>query len=89
MLTGPAPQAAPPADVDPAHAGLLGQWREAIGDPAAPGGVPFLAAGGHSLAAMRLVAFVHATDGVRLSVRDIMRARDVGELAELVGSGAR
>ena len=75
---------------DRAHIDRL--WTRALAPDAAelqppPRGVPFSAAGGHSLAAARIVAGIRAELGRRVSLADLLRADPTpDELAAMVAA---
>jgi amino acid adenylation domain-containing protein len=87
----PAPDAAAGDPVtigprNPTESALVQIWAEALKrDPAAIGVTDdFLALGGHSLIAIRILGKISRTFGLRLPLRTLFDAPQIGQLAELV-----
>ncbi|MDI5941027.1 AMP-binding protein, partial [Micromonospora sp. DH15] len=86
----PAPGAADadgPADADPVTRAVAGVWARLLG--AAPGpDTDFLAAGGNSHAAMRLVAALRAELGRAVDTRDVFAGRTLAGLVQRITAAA-
>ncbi|SIM62576.1 non-ribosomal peptide synthetase [Micromonospora cremea] len=76
--------AAEPAG-DPVAAAVAGIWTRLLGVPPGPD-TDFLAAGGNSIAAMRLVAALRAELGRQLDTREVFTRRTFGRLVEGVAA---
>ncbi|GAA2988559.1 non-ribosomal peptide synthetase [Streptosporangium longisporum] len=70
---GTHPDAATGADADPVTAGVLELWEQELGAPGALGD-HFIRSGGDSLAATRLVDRIGSRYGVRIRLRDFLKA---------------
>lgn len=68
--------------------GLAGLWQQVLGGPPPEPDEDFFAAGGHSIAAMRLVAEIRARLGRDVSVEDIFAGRTLAGLAARVAAAA-
>jgi mycobactin peptide synthetase MbtE len=69
-------------------AGLAAVWQTVLGGPPPEPEEDFFAAGGHSIAAMRLVAEIRHQLGRDVSVEDIFTGRTFAGLAERVAAAA-
>ncbi|WP_406065681.1 amino acid adenylation domain-containing protein [Micromonospora sp. NBC_00860] len=77
--------AAVPSDLtdDPVAAAVAGIWTRLLGTPPGPD-TDFLAAGGNSIAAMRLVAALRDELGRQVDTREVFALRGFGRLVEQV-----
>ena len=80
------PEAAPETPVETTLAGI---WCEVLGVEGVGRDQHFLDLGGDSLRSMRVIARVRSTFGVALSVRDLLGAATVAEMARVVADRAR
>ncbi|MFG1918412.1 amino acid adenylation domain-containing protein [Micromonospora sp. NPDC048898] len=76
---------APEVPGDPVAAAVAGIWTRLLGTAPGPA-TDFLAAGGNSIAAMRLVAALRAELGRQLDTREVFTERTFGRLAERVAA---
>ncbi|MFC4017174.1 amino acid adenylation domain-containing protein [Micromonospora sp. GCM10011542] len=70
---------------DPVAVAVAGIWTRLLGTPPGPD-TDFLAAGGNSIAAMRLVAALRAELGRQVDTRDVFALRGFGRLVEQVAA---
>jgi amino acid adenylation domain-containing protein len=88
LVAGVTAEALEVADIPGVPAELVAVWGAVLGVPAGSVEDDFFAAGGHSLAAMRLVAALRQELRRDVAVEDVFAARTLGGLAKRVGAAA-
>jgi mycobactin peptide synthetase MbtE len=88
LVAGLTEESAETADIPGIPRELVAVWSTALGVPATSGEDDFFVHGGHSLAAMRLVAAVRAELHRDIAVEDVFAARTLGGLAKRVAAAA-
>ncbi|MFG1951594.1 amino acid adenylation domain-containing protein [Micromonospora sp. NPDC048830] len=83
----PAPAADEPVDGDPVTRAVARAWARLLGATPGPD-TDFLAAGGNSIAAMRLVAALRAELGRHVDTRDVFAGRTLAGLVERITAAA-